>query len=182
MVNPRLYVITGGPGTGKTTLLAELAKLGFPHEPEVAREIIREQVAAGGTCLPWADREAYTRLMLRRSVESFRRRTPAPGPMLADRGIPDTLAYARLIASPRAAAIERVCRRYRYADLVFLTPPWREIYRTDDERKQDFDEVECTWHLLINAYRGLGYRLVEVPRLPPPDRARFVADRLSAAV
>lgn len=182
MVNRHLYVITGGPGTGKTTLLAELSELGFPNAPEVAREIIREQVTAGGTSLPWADREAYTRLMLRRSVESYRRHTPAPGPMLADRGIPDTLAYARLIESPRAAAIERVCRRYRYADLVFLTPPWREIYQTDEERKQDFDEVERTCHRLNDVYLELGYRLVEVPRLPAADRARFVAGRLGAAV
>jgi predicted ATPase len=95
--NPNLFVISGGPGSGKTTVLLELAKLGFRHATEVARQIIREQIRAGGTALPWDDREAYTDLMLRRSIESFREHTPALRPMFSDRGIPDTLCYARLI-------------------------------------------------------------------------------------
>jgi predicted ATPase len=64
LYNPRLFVVTGGLGSGKTTLLNELAKLGFPYALEVARQIIKEQIQAAGTALPWDDREAYTDLML----------------------------------------------------------------------------------------------------------------------
>ena len=42
MENPNLYVITGGPGSGKTTVLAELERQGFRCAPEVARQIIQE--------------------------------------------------------------------------------------------------------------------------------------------
>jgi hypothetical protein len=66
--NPNLFVISGGPGAGKTTLLDELAGLGFRYAPEVARQIIQEQVRTGGTALPWADRAAYIDLMLQRVV------------------------------------------------------------------------------------------------------------------
>jgi len=62
--NQNLFVVSGGPGSGKTTVLHELASLGFAFAREVARQIIREQVQSGGTALPWRDREAYTRLML----------------------------------------------------------------------------------------------------------------------
>ena len=68
---PNFFVITGGPGVGKTTLLEALAKQGFPYVPEVAREIIREQVARNGNALPWANIPAYTHLMFSRSVESW---------------------------------------------------------------------------------------------------------------
>ncbi|MFR7812382.1 MAG: AAA family ATPase, partial [Butyricimonas faecihominis] len=68
---PNFFVITGGPGVGKTTLLEALAKQGFPYVPEVAREIIREQTSRNGDALPWANIPAYTQLMLSRSVESF---------------------------------------------------------------------------------------------------------------
>ena len=37
-----LFIITGGPGAGKTTVLTELQRLGFTCVPEVARQIIQE--------------------------------------------------------------------------------------------------------------------------------------------
>jgi predicted ATPase len=57
-----------------------LQKFGFGHAPEVARQIIQEQMRMGGTALPWKDREAYTKLMLQRSIESIMQHTPAPKP------------------------------------------------------------------------------------------------------
>src|SRR5437879_2862398 len=133
--NPDLFAVSGGPGSGKTTILRELAKSGFRHASEVARQIIQEQVQAGGTALPWSDQHAYINLMLQRSIQSFIAHTPAVRPTFSDRGIPDTLCYARLVGLHETRFIENACDRYRYAGLVFLAPPWKEIYETDAERK-----------------------------------------------
>jgi predicted ATPase len=173
-VNPNLFVITGGPGAGKTTTLLELDKLGFRHAPEVARQIIQEQMESGGSALPWADRAAYTALMLRRSIESFEEHAPTVAPLFTDRGIPDVLCYARLIGLPHAGSIEEACRRYRYASPVFMAPPWPEIYRTDHERRQDFTEAERTYTLMVQVYRECDYPIVELPKLPPVERAQFI--------
>jgi predicted ATPase len=179
---PNLFVVSGGPGSGKTTVLDELAQLGFPYAPEVARQIIKEQVETGGTALPWDDREAYTKLMLQRSIETYLEHASAVTPMFLDRGIPDTLGYARLIGLPDTSVIENACRRYRYAPLVFLAPPWKEIYKTDGERKQDFGEAERTFTVLAEAYRQCGYELLELPKLPPTARARFLLEQVHRAV
>lgn len=45
MVHNHYYVITGGPGVGKTTLLGELEKRNYRCMPEVARRVIQEQMA-----------------------------------------------------------------------------------------------------------------------------------------
>ena len=118
--NPNLYVISGGPGSGKTTVLQEIAKLGFHHLPEDARQIIQEQTMGGGTALPWLDRESYTQLLLQRSIKSYLEHFPSLQSTFSDRGIPDTLCYARLIGLLDIGLIESACREYRYAPGVFL--------------------------------------------------------------
>src|SRR5580704_16257297 len=170
--NLNLFVISGGPGAGKTTTLLELEKLGLPHVPEAARQIIQEQTQSGGNALPWGDREVYATLMIERSIEFFQQHTPAPKPLFADRGIPDTLCYARLIGLRDVRIIENACWKYRYAPVVFLAPPWREIYETDGERKQDFAEAERTYNLMAEVYRECGYQTIELPKTPPLVRAQ----------
>jgi predicted ATPase len=173
-----LFVISGGPGAGKTIILLELARLGFRYVPEVARQIIQELIQSGGKALPWADQAAYTELMMQRSIESFNEHTPASKPFFADRGIPDTLCYGRLIGLPNTRLIERACRRYRYAPLVFLAPPWKEIYETDSGRKQDFAEAVQTYHHMLQVYRECGYETIELPKLTPVARAQFILRQL----
>ncbi|WP_279157967.1 AAA family ATPase, partial [Parabacteroides goldsteinii] len=43
LIKTGLYVITGGPGTGKTSLIEELKIVGYQTVKEVARDIIKEQ-------------------------------------------------------------------------------------------------------------------------------------------
>lgn len=179
--NPNLFVISGGPGSGKTTVLQELAKLGFPCAPEVARKIIQEQTLSGGTALPWQDRETYTQLMLSRSIESYLEHSPASQPTFSDRGIPDTLCYARLIGLPDTTQIENACRAYRYAPVVFLAPPWKAIYETDSERKQDFNEAVRTYEQMAKVYQDCGYELQILPTIQPLARAEFIVERVHRA-
>ena len=176
-----MFMISGGPGAGKTTLLAELHKLGYSTAPEVARQIIQTQVKSGGDALPWADKEAYIRLMLQRSIESYLEHATLPGPIFFDRGILDTLCYARLIGLPDASEIEDACRTYRYASQALLAPPWQEIYATDEERKQDFAEAVRTYENIAEVYAEYGYETVILPTTDPAARAEFVLQTINHA-
>lgn len=119
---PNFFVITGGPGVGKTTLLEALAKQGFPYVPEVAREIIREQASRNGDALPWANIPAYTHLMLSRSVESFEQHQKQESVLFFDRGIPDTLAYVHLTHQSPSPELQHAVQDFRYNPQVFILP------------------------------------------------------------
>jgi len=174
---PNLFVLTGGPGAGKTTLLKELEQRGMRTVPEVARQIIQEQVASGGTALPWDDRVAYTQLMLERSIRSFEDVVDS-GVAICDRGIPDTLCYARLCGFEETA-VAAACRQYRYARTAFFAPAWEDIYAIDDERRQDFAEAARTSELMLSVYEECGYEIISLPLTGVRQRAEFVLNHLA---
>src|SRR5436309_15969939 len=67
------FILTGGPGVGKTTLLIGLGKKNFRCISEVAREIIKEQTKIAGEALPWKNKELFKQLMHERSIEDYNR-------------------------------------------------------------------------------------------------------------
>ena len=56
-----LFVISGCSGSGKSSLLAELARRGFATAEEPGRRVVREELASGGDALPWINGIAFAR-------------------------------------------------------------------------------------------------------------------------
>jgi len=171
-------VVTGGPGSGKTTLIEALGAQGYPAMPEAGRAIIQDQVAIGGAALPWGDRLAFSELMLGWELRSYREAQRHAGTVLFDRGIPDVAGYLALSGLPVGAHVTRAVAAFRYRPDVFIAPPWPEIFTSDAERRQSPQEAEATYHALAEAYSEAGYRLVPLPRAPVAERVRFVLSRI----
>jgi predicted ATPase len=169
-----LYIITGGPGSGKTTLIEALAAQGIHNMPESGRAIIQDQVATGGSALPWSDRAAFAEQMLVRELRSYRTAQNLKGPVIFDRGIPDVVGYLRLCNLPVPSHVEKAARTLRYNQRVFITPPWSEIFQQDAERKQSLEEAQATYEVMVHTYSRLGYQLIQVPKVPVTQRAQFV--------
>ena len=169
-----LFIITGGPGAGKTTIIEELKKRNYNCIDEVARNIIKEQITFNGNALPWADKEKFTLLMLKHSIETFIENKNNSCITFFDRGIPDTLAYSNLIGSKPSAELLEATRKYRYNPIVFVLPPWEKIYQTDSERKQTFQEATDTYEAIVNTYTNSDYKLIEVPKLDLKKRVDFI--------
>jgi predicted ATPase len=177
VTNPRI-VITGGPGSGKTTLIDALAARGFAVEPEAGRAIIREQQAMGGEALPWADRAAFAEAMLDHDLAAYERQSTATEPVFFDRGIPDVVGYLDLCSLPIPARLDAAARTQRYRPTVFIAPFWPDIFAPDAERRQDLDEALRTFQAMAQTYPAYGYDLVELPRTPVDARVAFVLAHL----
>ncbi|MFN4185264.1 MAG: AAA family ATPase [Hyphomonas sp.] len=98
-----------------------------------------------------------------------------PGPVLFDRGLPDIVGYLTLEGLAVPAHVLRAAQDYRYNAVVFVAPPWREIYHQDAERRQDFKTAQKTYEAMRRTYTGLGYRILELPHAPIDHRADFVS-------
>lgn len=171
-------VITGGPGSGKTSLIEALANAGYGVEPEAGRAIIRQQQSVDGQALPWRDRALFAQRMLEHDIEAHERSRSAATHVFHDRGVPDVVGYLNLCSLPVPHDMSEAARTLRYHPTVFIAPPWPEIFGQDEERRQDFAEAKRTFDAMTAVYPTYGYELVEVPKATVAERVAFVLDHL----
>ena len=174
MHKPNFHVFTGGGGTGKTAVIAHLAAAGELTAPENIRAVIREQVAAGGDAVPWIDARACCDLTTARDIADFDRLAAESRRVFFDRGLMDMYGANGVPPSP---ALMDAIRTRRYSAQVFVFPPWREIYATDAERRQDWSEMEAVFERILRTLPELGYAPVVVPKASVEERAAFVLSR-----
>lgn len=176
-----LFILTGAPGAGKTTLLDALAAHGLRVGREAARAVIQVQKAIDGPALQWRDPARFAELMLDRDIQTHENLRLDPAPALCDRGIPDLVAYGRILRLAETDHFARAAALYRYNSKVFFAPPWREIYADDAERIEGWEHAQRIYGPMRDAYAELGYRIVELPKAPVADRLAFVLDEIAHA-
>jgi predicted ATPase len=174
----RFHIITGGPGSGKTTLIEALRARGFACSVEAGRGIIQDQVAIAGRALPWHDPLLFAELMLSWEMRSYRIAELTDGQVFFDRGVPDVLGYLRLMNIPAPDYMQKAAREFRYNHIVFIAPAWREIFHQDVERKQDFGEAQRTYDALESTYTAMGFQLLELPRMGVKERCEFILSHI----
>lgn len=173
MVEKQIYVITGGPGFGKTQLINELRKLGHLCSGEFARDLIENQLQSGGDILPWKNPKLFQQEISKQRIGFFE--SVSDGTVaFADRGIPDQLAFARYKGFGAPAILTENARKYRYAPLVFLTPPWFEIYANDRIRTETFEEAIRIHQFVIDTYSDLNYQIIQLPLVAVSQRVDFL--------
>lgn len=167
----RRIILSGCSGGGKSTLLEELAQRGYQTSSEAGREIVREQQALGGTALPWLNVEKFAERLLERSLEKFR--AAPPGLSFHDRSLIEPLRWYWESCTPLPPRLGEA-ERLRYADDVFLTPPWPEIHTTDAERRRGFDAAVEEYEALVKLFPALGYTVHLLPKVSVIERADYV--------
>lgn len=176
MLTNTKFILTGGPGAGKTTSLVRLERAGFMCVHESARQIIAERKAAG--LAPRPTPSEFASQIFARDTANYDRIQDEGKPTFFDRGIVDglgMLAESGVIglADVRAELQARPLNR-----TVFFFPPWESIYATDAERDQTFEQALRIAVQIENWYRELGFTLVEVPPMSVDDRHTFILNAL----
>ncbi|CAM1374686.1 AAA family ATPase [Tenacibaculum xiamenense] len=166
------YIITGAPGTGKTTLINALNKKGYTTFEEVSRRIIVSEQQNNGTKTPWQDVEAFTDAVYLQTIKELNARIQTPA--FVDRGLADNIAYLKLRELPISEKFLNFDYKNAYQTTVFLLPLWKDIYVQDEQRLQSFEEAEKLQLLLIQSYENLGFSLKRLPKQTVEERIMFI--------
>jgi predicted ATPase len=168
------HVITGASCSGKTTLIEQLAGVGFRTVPEIGRQYFERELAKGRAIEEIRqDPAANTRQIFDMNLEILNGlRTDEV--LFLDRGLPDCLTFFRVNGlDPNEILPE--CFRHRYASVFMLD---RFPYKRDGVRSADDATAAYYDSWISRDYDALGYKVVRVPVMPPEERLAFVLERL----
>ena len=170
------YIITGAPGTGKTSIVNELKKRQFNCIDENSREIISEQIITGGEILPWKNQIAFENKIANMRTQQYLS-SPKGVICFFDRSALDCIAYLKLNKLEVTKDINDGIKKCQFNSMVFYTPIWEEIYINDRERKENIEKAKQIENAIIDTYKSQGYNLVKIPKLSVPERANFIISK-----
>lgn len=173
-----LVVITGGPGTGKTTIIDGLIEQGYSCFPEISRQITLEAKKQGFEQLFLEKPLLFSELLLEGRKKQYCSAIQGLSEIVfLDRGIPDILAYMHYIGDSYPAFFDHACKEHNY-DKVFVLPPWQEIYVSDEARYESYEQAILIFEHLKETYLQYGYNLIEVPKGTLEERLHFILNEL----
>ncbi len=110
------------------------------------------------------------------SVATFDDAASANGPVFFDRSFIDAISFVSHVNGHLRPEHQSLIDTRRYADQVFLTPPWPEIFQNDAERQTSFDGAVEEYERLEMSFTEFGYDPIVLPKVSVEDRADFLLD------
>ena len=178
-MNKKIILLIGGPSSGKTTLMNHLESEGHICYPEISREVILKAREEGVDYLFLENPILFSERLLEGRIKQYEKATTEGKNVFIDRGIPDVVAYMDYIGDTYPEKFIAACETYKY-DKVFLLPPWEEIYTSDAERYESYEEASKIQHFLVDTYTKYGYDLHEVHKTSVEERFQFIINHLKS--
>ena len=165
------YVITGGPGSGKTTSINLLKSRGYKTTIEHARHYLDTQRIKGKTVEEVRKNQVEFQMgILDMQIEQEQQLSP-DDVIFLDRAIPDSLAYCRFLDLPEDTKLLDALRTFSYKKVFILKclPLVQDYARREDKAAQ-----EKIHSLLIEVYESLHFPIICIPVLPSKERVDFI--------
>ncbi|MFN8300269.1 MAG: ATP-binding protein [Chitinophagales bacterium] len=169
------YVITGGPGSGKTTCIDMLRTMGYRTTEEPARHYMDIQRHNGNSLeVLRAHQRDFQLAILKMQLEQEQSLNPAELTFL-DRGIPDSHAYYHFLQIPEDPQLVEALKHISYKKVFIMDclPLVNDYARIEDEAAQ-----LKIHQLLIEIYEALPFPIVRVPVMSVEERVGFILRNL----
>lgn len=172
----KVFVISGGPGTGKTSVINELGKE-FRVLPESAREVGEKDPRFAGKSVKETNQQEFQDAIFefdKKQLQSLQE----DWTVFADRGLGDTLAYCKIWGLKIKPELVEYAKNFKYSGIFILD--FLGSYVQDTLRQESREEQEKIHEMIIKTYQELGYKLVFVPFMPVEERVRFIKEKALA--
>jgi predicted ATPase len=169
------YVITGGPCSGKTTVVNLLNAKGYKTTIEDARHYLDLQCLNGKTVEEIRKNQADFQLaVLQLQIEQEKELSPDDIVFL-DRAIPDALAYYHFLNLPVDELLLKAMQNISYKKVFIMDylPLVQDYARREDAQAQK--DIHAA---LTKVYESLPFPVIHVPILPPGQRVDYILKNL----
>jgi len=171
-------VITGGPGTGKTSVVEYLEKMNFNVFCESSREVTKKYKNNDCNQYFLSNPMDFSNILMDKRKKQFKKGSKSKNDyFFYDRGIPDVLAYLNFKKIEYKSSMMKDILKFNY-DAIFIAEPWKAIYKNDSERYETYDELlEIDIHIK-KIYKQLGYNVIIIPKESVKERVTFILETL----
>ena len=168
-------VITGGPCTGKTTVIDILSSRGYKTTIEHARHYVDTQRVKGRTVEEIRKNMTEFQVGVLNMQINQEAALDVNEQVFLDRAMPDTLAYYQFLGLELDNRLLEQCNKYCYRKVFILD---RLPLSNDYARLEDKASQIRIHNLIIKVYQSYPCPIVFVPVLPPEERVDFILKNL----
>jgi predicted ATPase len=187
MNNPaqiKRFILTGTPGSGKTSLIRELEKLGHAVIHEAATDIIAQEQAKGCDA-PWEEPNFVDQIT---HMQKERQMNAAGDLQFYDRSPFCTYALGKYLANWKnteftssrvlLGEIDRCLKSGVYQNKVFFFENLGFIEHTD-ARKISYEDALIFEQIHLDVYKEFGFDAIMVPKgLTVTQRCEFILEKV----
>ncbi len=169
------YVISGGPGAGKTSLAQKLREACYNVVGEAARAVIERELGKEQGILPWTDYKGFQELV---TIEQLIAEKNAVKNAFLDRSLIDIAAYCRLGGIDVAEGLPGMVRDACYRRVFLLEQLPAGLYVKDAARRESPERAVEISEEIWRAYDKFGCDIVDVGFASLEERARLVYESI----